>query len=246
MRPRMLFVPATRRTRLAAVLPLLLLPLLMGLANAAPESVSGGVRFTYSDPAAGSVNWAGAFNNWSTSATPFAKGADGVWSVEVALPAGEHQYKFVINGTQWIGDPENAVTAGSDQNSMVKVGPDGKLVVQAAAATLKYNPKIGIGGRIRGLYESIYNPVTTRYELTRPTFDIDLAFDVKMSDVLKAHWLMNINPEQENVQDYRSRLNLKRGSLLVSQPNLSLLAFDREGVGTWDDPLHLLGNIGPF
>ncbi len=246
MRPRMLFVPATRRTRLAAVLLLVLLPLLMGLANAAPESVSGGVRFTYSDPAAGSVNWAGAFNNWSTSATPFAKGADGAWSVEVALPAGEHQYKFVINGTQWIGDPENAVTAGSDQNSMVKVGPDGKLVVQAAAATLKYNPKIGIGGRIRGLYESIYNPVTTRYELTRPTFDIDLAFDVKMSDVLKAHWLMNINPEQENVQDYRSRLNLKRGSLLVSQPNLSLLAFDSEGVGTWDDPLHLLGNIGPF
>ena len=112
MRPRMLFVPATRRPRLAAILLLALLPLYSGLAAAAPQNVSGGVRFTYLDPAAGSVNWAGAFNNWSTSATPLAKGSDGIWSVDVALPAGSHEYKLVINGSQWIGDPENPMTSG--------------------------------------------------------------------------------------------------------------------------------------
>ena len=246
MRPRMHFMPEARRTRLVDVLLFVLLQVIAGIASAAPEAVPGGVRFTYSDASAGSVNWAGAFNNWSASATPLVKGADGIWIVDIALPAGEHQYKFVINGSQWIGDPENTMTAGSDQNSVVKVGADGKLVTQPAAATLKYNPKIGVGGRIRSLYQSIYNPTLARYELTRPTFDVDLSFDVKMSDVLKAHWLMNVNPEQENVQDYKSRLNFKRGSLLVSQPNLSLLAFDSEGIGTWDDPLHLVGDIGPF
>ena len=39
------------------------------------------------------------------------------------------------------------MTSGSDQNSVVNVGADGKLVAaQAPSATpLKYNPKIGIG-----------------------------------------------------------------------------------------------------
>ena len=246
MQPRNSIQRAARRHALAAILSLVLLPQFGVPAFAAPEAVTGGVRFTYTDPTAGSVNWVGAFNGWNTSANPMAQGADGSWSIVLALPPGEHEYKFFVNGANWLADPENPLVAGPDANSVVKVGADGRLTASAATTASKFNPKIGVGGRIRNLYESIYDPVTKRYELTRPEFDVDVGFDIKMSDILKAHWLMNINPAQENVQDFRSRLNFKRGSMFLAQPGLSLLAFDSENIGTWDDPLALVGGIGVF
>ena len=30
---------------------------------------------------------------------------DGVWNAEVVLPAGEHQYMFVVDGEKWVVDP---------------------------------------------------------------------------------------------------------------------------------------------
>jgi hypothetical protein len=95
-------------------------------ALAAPEKVAGGIRFTYTDPNAGTVVWAGEFNGWNASATPLVKDDQGVWSVTIALPAGEHQYKLVVDG-QWVADPENGATAGDMGNSVVRVGADGHL-----------------------------------------------------------------------------------------------------------------------
>lgn len=216
-----------------------------GAAWAAPEQVAGGIRFTHTDPNATAVSWAGAFNNWSTTANPMERGDDGVWSVVIPLPAGEHQYKFVIDG-QWVADPENPVTGGDYGNSVVKVAADGSVVAMQATSNTPYSPKIFVGGRMIGLYDAIYDNTFSRYQFTRPDFDIDLDFGIKVSDALKAHVLTNINPAQEDVQDYRSRLNLKRGSLLMTQTGIDLLAFDSENIGTWDDPLHLVGDMGVF
>lgn len=59
-----------------------------------------------------SVHLAGTFNGWSTSATPMTdEDGDGVWEVAVPLPPGEHQYKFVVNGSDWRPDPANPRTA---------------------------------------------------------------------------------------------------------------------------------------
>jgi glycosidase len=52
-----------------------------------------------------SVNVAGDFNNWSTTATPMRRTAAGAWAASVPLSPGIHQYKFVLNGNQWITDP---------------------------------------------------------------------------------------------------------------------------------------------
>lgn len=214
-------------------------------AAAAPARVDGGIRFTYAAPNAQSVAWAGAFNNWNATAHPLVKDASGTWSTVIALPPGEHQYKFVVDG-QWFADPENGATAGDFGNSVVTVSASGDLVAQKAASNTAYSPKILLGGRVIGLFQSVYSGRFDRFELTRPTFDVDLGLDVRISSALQGHLVLNVNPENEDVQEYRSRLNFKRGSLLLTQPAFQLLAYDSESIGTWDDPFHLMGAVGVF
>lgn len=77
---------------------------------AAPERVMTEATFRYvPPPGAGvkSVSLRGTMNDWSE--TPMSRGADGHWSVTVTLPAGEHRYKFFIDG-QWPRD----MAAGTD------------------------------------------------------------------------------------------------------------------------------------
>jgi hypothetical protein len=70
----------------------------------APNPKTVPVCFGLFEPNAKQVSLCGDFNNWSTSATPMKRGADGRWEVRVVLPAGQHQYKFVVDGG-WIPDP---------------------------------------------------------------------------------------------------------------------------------------------
>ncbi len=214
-------------------------------ASAAPKAVPGGIQFTYTAPNARTVAWAGEFNGWNASANPMTKDAQGVWSVVIPLPAGEQQYKFVVDG-QWFADPENSVTAGEFGNSVVKVAADGSIVQMAATSNTAYSPKIFIGGRVHSLTYVAFDPVLSRYEIQRPLFDVDLGFDIRISDLLKAHVLTNIDPQKEDVQDYRSRLNFKRGSMEFAQPGMRLFAFNSETIPTWDDPAHLVGDIGIY
>lgn len=214
-------------------------------ARAVPEKAAGGIRFTYTDANAAAVFWAGDFNAWNATANPLVKGAGGVWSVVMPLPAGRHQYKFVVDG-QWFADPENGVTAGSFGNSLVEVGANGEIVEQKATSNTAYSPKIFVGGRAIGLYHSVFDPAFSRYELTDPSLDFDLGFDVRISDLLQAKLLTNINPQKEDVQDFRSRLNFKRGSIVFQDPNLRLTAYDSENLPVWDDPMRLVGGIGTF
>lgn len=243
MTPTTLHRPAGRALGPVAALALLLAG--AAAAWAAPHKADGGIRFTYLDPNAATVAWAGDFNGWNTSANPMTKGADGTWSVVLPLPPGTHAYKFVVDG-QWIADPENGVTAGEYGNSVVTVGPDGALVQQRASSNTPYSPKLFVGGRIVGLYQSIYSGRFDRMELARPVLDFDLGMDVRFSDAMQGRVVLNVNPETEDVQDYRSRLNFKRGSLTVTRPAFTLRAYDSESIGTWDDPLRLVGDIGPF
>ena len=71
---------------------------------AEPDSVY--VKFLLYAPAAHAVALAGTFNQWDPHATPLVRvGDDGVWTVTVALPAGQHQYGFVVDGGRWVTDP---------------------------------------------------------------------------------------------------------------------------------------------
>lgn len=76
--------------------------------------------FTYVRPAGApavtSVNLAGSFNNWSTSAQAMTKQADGSWKATIPLLPGTYQYKFVMNGNQWPNNMCNDPTWGDPNN----------------------------------------------------------------------------------------------------------------------------------
>jgi hypothetical protein len=63
------------------------------------------VRFILSAPDAHAVSVAGTFNQWNVSATPLMRTSAGVWTATLTLPAGQHQYVFVVDGVRWVPDP---------------------------------------------------------------------------------------------------------------------------------------------
>ncbi|HUK82741.1 MAG TPA: protein kinase [Verrucomicrobiae bacterium] len=81
------------------------------------------MTFTYKAPTASSVYLRGDFNNWSATATPMKKAANGEWTVTVPLKTGRHAYKFLVDG-KMILDPDNSqtVTNGTYVDSIVDVG----------------------------------------------------------------------------------------------------------------------------
>jgi hypothetical protein len=87
------------------------------------------VRFELRAPGAHRVALAGSFNEWSDSSIVFAPAAEpGVWSVTVGLRPGRYQYLFVVDGKQWIPDPEAHAQVEDEfgqQNSLLVVGPRG-------------------------------------------------------------------------------------------------------------------------
>jgi hypothetical protein len=65
------------------------------------------VRLTYSGSRADleSVAVAGSFNGWDPAATPMAL-EEGVWTIMLVLPPGDHEYMFVEDGKEWVTDPQ--------------------------------------------------------------------------------------------------------------------------------------------
>jgi len=113
------------------------LALLLG--RPAPEPVPGAqarggtrdsvfVRFVLYAPGARRVAVAGTFNQWDRGAAPLVPaGTSGVWTTTLALPVGQHQYAFVVDGARWVVDP--AAAAVDDgfgrRNSVVAVTAQG-------------------------------------------------------------------------------------------------------------------------
>jgi len=86
------------------------------------------VRFVLYAPGAKRVTVAGTFNQWDQTAAPLVPaGTDGVWTTTLALPVGQHQYAFVVDGRRWVADP--AAPAVDDgfgrRNSVVAVTTQG-------------------------------------------------------------------------------------------------------------------------
>jgi hypothetical protein len=87
------------------------------------------VRFELEAPGARSVALAGSFNGWSDSAIAFSRSSEGGrWTVTVALPPGQHQYLFVVDGARWVQDPAAHAQVQDEfgqTNSVLVVGPRG-------------------------------------------------------------------------------------------------------------------------
>lgn len=71
------------------------------------------VQFVLVAPRAHRVAVVGDFNDWDTAAAPLTA-SGGVWSRQVEVPFGRHDYAFVVDGAQWVRDP-NAPQAPADE-----------------------------------------------------------------------------------------------------------------------------------
>lgn len=84
-------------------------------------------RFVLTTPAK-AVYLAGTFNQWQATALPM-QSTDGgtTWTITLPLTPGSHQYKFVVNGTEWRTDPmaKEISDGNGNTNSVVLVGLDG-------------------------------------------------------------------------------------------------------------------------
>ena len=86
------------------------------------------VRFVLYAPGAHRVAVAGTFNQWDRGAALLVPaGTSGVWTTTLALPIGQHQYAFVVDGARWVSDPgAPAVDDGfGRRNSVVAVTAQG-------------------------------------------------------------------------------------------------------------------------
>ncbi len=71
-----------------------------------PAVVEQGVRFSVALPAARQVAVAGDFNRWDPDRDRLSgPDAQGVWTVTLPLPAGRYEYRFVVDGAEWVLDP---------------------------------------------------------------------------------------------------------------------------------------------
>jgi 1,4-alpha-glucan branching enzyme len=117
------------------------LVLLLGRAGSTPErdvatpvAARGSVvvRFVLYAPGAHRVAVAGTFNQWDPNAVLLVPaGASGVWTTTLALPVGQHQYAFVVDGARWVADPgAPAVNDGfGRRNSVMAVTAAGARVL---------------------------------------------------------------------------------------------------------------------
>ena len=64
------------------------------------------VDVVFTAPQASSVTIAGDFNGWDPQRTQLVRAShEGLWRARLKLPPGVYQYSFVLDGTDWVGDP---------------------------------------------------------------------------------------------------------------------------------------------
>lgn len=122
LRPRMIPVPPAAVLAAAAIV---LVVSLVGLPRgSAVDETLVYVQFVVDAPAAETVHLVGDFTEWQPTVELEDADGDGVWSGRVPLLPGVHEYMFVIDGADWVTDP-NAASYQDDgfgqQNAIVAV-----------------------------------------------------------------------------------------------------------------------------
>lgn len=97
-----------------------------------PGETEGIAQFVGHFPGARSVEVVGSFNNWSRGLIHLRdENHDGIWHAAAVLPAGQHEYMFVVDGERWVTDPlagrfVDDGFGGGRENSVLIVRPAGQ------------------------------------------------------------------------------------------------------------------------
>ena len=70
------------------------------------------------------VSVIGTFNHWNPNKDILHRTSDSVWVLDKFLPFGRYEYRFLINGNQYLRDPENPRFGGVYSNSILWVLPE--------------------------------------------------------------------------------------------------------------------------
>lgn len=73
-------------------------------APAPPPPKTNRISLELVKPGAKAVYVAGSFNEWKPERTPLAPAGNGVWTGNLNIKPGRHEYLFVVDG-QWLPDP---------------------------------------------------------------------------------------------------------------------------------------------
>jgi hypothetical protein len=230
---------------LCVMLGVLAAPLL-----AAVEKTDGGIKFTYYDPDATQVFLAGAFNGWSTTATPMTKDQAGIWSTVVDLKAGAHEYKFVVDGT-WTSDPDNLNTKPDPYggvNSVVEVDAKGDIVVAAGTAQRLSNTPLNERVLILGRYLSRTNVEKNvegdpRWRVQRPVQNVDFNFTVTISDIAQGYSRLRIDSSKDFLRPNDLSAYLDEAQIRIAPQQFSIIGYYNEEILQSDDPLHYFGDV---
>ena len=100
--------PLTGTLAAAAILVVLLLPREQQSVTTDPATPTTAilVEFRLEAPGATSVALAGDFNDWEADMVLEDRDGDGVWTGRVPIEPGVHKYMFVIDGNEWVTDPD--------------------------------------------------------------------------------------------------------------------------------------------
>jgi len=213
------------------------------------EITKSGVLFEYEDENAQSVFLVGSMNNWNTTATPMEKDENGIWKIVMHLDTGKHIYKFVADGN-WHYDQENPNVEddGYDgSNSVIEIDKNGKLIKDTAkipdGIKSTFNPKIYFKGRYFSNNVFLKNE-TDRFMLNKPEHDLNFGIHIKFNSDYEGYTLLNVNNNEEGSEMWKTHFNYKRTYLKLKADYFNVTAFDNFGLFTFDDPLHIVGDIG--
>jgi hypothetical protein len=224
--------------------PVLITAVMVSPARAGFSRVDGGIEFTYSDPYAASVSLAGVFNNWNMNADPMTMDDEGVWSVVIDLGPGVYEYKFVLNGSQWVADPDNPKTAGDYGNSELTIGKDGDPVVAAAAAPISntaVNSRVNLNGWYRATYDTESDlPSDPRWRLTRPEHEVFVSVNPTVTSQVTGGATLRLATGTGDIKEIFA--DLYSGNVRLEGGPFTVTGFYNEECVQFDNPLESVGH----
>jgi len=213
------------------------------------EITESGVLFEYEDENAQSVFLVGSMNNWNTTATPMQKDENGIWEIILNLGPGKHAYKFMVDGN-WHYDQENPNVEDDGyggSNSVIEIDKNGKLMSQSIKNSdgnkSTFNPKIYFKGRYFANNIFLKNE-TDRFMLDKPEHDLNFGINIKFNSDFEGYTVLNVNNNEEGSEMWKTHFNYKRTFLKLKADYFNVTTFDNFGLITFDDPLHIVGDIG--
>ncbi len=197
------------------------------------------------------VTVVGSFNNWDRQAHALAAGADGEWSVTLAIPTGVHEYKFLVNGTDWFEDPANddRVPDGfGGHNSRLRLGRLARLTVSPArigdgdidSVGLEHQPPLPLYIQPLGLDRALLRYRTLSHDVAGVSLALRGGARTPLSPVsigpLFTYWEGVIavpardNPRSPGVRSIEYTFVLEDGATVASDPNTYRFSFTQAGL----------------